>query len=137
MCTRSKTHQKTVTRHVWQDYLELAEDYRYTPLYKAIYERRKETIERCFADAKEKYAMRYTPYRGLSQVSKWVRLKFAAMNLKKLAIRRWQERLPYALSPGFFAILDRLYEMPTFTPLKIPFLRQTEGWLRISRSHPF
>ena len=29
--------------------------------------------------------MRYTPYRGLTQVSKWVRLKFAAMNLKKLA----------------------------------------------------
>ena len=27
--------------------------------------------------------MRYTQYRGLSQVRKWVRLKFAAMNLKK------------------------------------------------------
>ena len=40
------------------------------------------------ADAKEKHAMRYTFYRGLAQVSNWVRLKFAAMNLKKLA--RWK-----------------------------------------------
>ena len=60
------------------------EDIRYTPEYKELYERRKETIERVFADAKEKYAMRYTPYRGLSQVTNWVRLKFAAMNLKSM-----------------------------------------------------
>ncbi len=26
--------------------------------------------------------MRYTQYRGLAQVSNWVKLKFAAMNLK-------------------------------------------------------
>ena len=29
--------------------------------------------------------MRYTQYRGLAQVTNWVKLKFAAMNLKKLA----------------------------------------------------
>ncbi|MCI8525432.1 MAG: IS5/IS1182 family transposase, partial [Oscillospiraceae bacterium] len=39
---------------------------------------------------KEKHGMRYTHYRGLAQVSNWVRLKFAAMNLKKLA--RWKAR---------------------------------------------
>ena len=49
-----------------------------------MYEKRKETIERVFADAKEKYVMRYRPYRGLAQVSKWVKLKFACMNLKKM-----------------------------------------------------
>lgn len=46
---------------------------------------RKEKIERAFADAKEKYAMRYNPYKDLTQVSNLVRLKFASMNLKKLA----------------------------------------------------
>lgn len=40
--------------------------------------------------------MRYTHYRGLAQVSSWVRLKFAAMNLKKLA--RWKTRKRFALS---------------------------------------
>lgn len=36
-----------------------------------------ETIKRVFADAKEKHGMRYTQYRGLAQVTKWVKLKFA------------------------------------------------------------
>ena len=40
---------------------------------------------------KEKHAMRYTQYRGLAQVSNWVKLKFAAINLKKLARWLWQE----------------------------------------------
>ena len=50
---------------------------------------RKETIERAFADAKEKHAMRYTHPRGLAAVTRWVRLKYAAMNLKKMAIWSW------------------------------------------------
>ena len=45
---------------------------------------------------KEKYAMRYTPYRGLSQVTNWVRLKFAAMNLKKYALHRWKRSHQYS-----------------------------------------
>jgi len=34
--------------------------------------------------------MRYTYLRGLGAVSKWVKLKFAAMNLKKMAIWKWK-----------------------------------------------
>jgi transposase len=89
-CTENAKFVKTVAKHIWSDYIEQAEDYRHTPNIKAIYERRKETIERVFADAKEKHAMRYTRYRGLAQVAKWVRLKFAYMNLKKLANRLWK-----------------------------------------------
>ena len=47
-----------------EKYIEQEEDVRHTPKYKAMYDKRKETIERVFADAKEKYAMRYTNYRG-------------------------------------------------------------------------
>ena len=78
---------------IWKDYEELADHARYTPEYRELYQRRKETIERVFADAKEKHAMRYTQYRGLAQVSNWVKLKFAAMNLKKLAKWLCQESL--------------------------------------------
>ena len=88
-CTHSKSCQKTVTKHVWSDYLETVEDYRHTPKYQELYRQRKETIERVFADAKEKHGMRYTLHRGLAQVTNWVKLKFAAMNLKKYAIHRW------------------------------------------------
>lgn len=91
LCTHSRDCTKTVTRHVWADYIELTEDIRHTPKYQELYKQRKETIERVFADAKEKYAMRYTPYRGLAQVQNWVKLKFAAMNLKKFSTRLWKE----------------------------------------------
>ena len=89
LCTQSKDCVKVVTRHIWKDYEELADDARYTPKYQDLYKLRKEKIERVFADAKEKHAMRYTPYTGLTQVTNWVRLKFAAMNLKKLAKWKW------------------------------------------------
>lgn len=85
-CTQSKSHQKTVLKHIWMDYMELVEDIRYTVGIRQLYDKRKETIERCFADAKEKHGMRYTLVRSLSQVAKWVRLKFVAMNLKKYAL---------------------------------------------------
>ena len=47
---------------------------------------------------KQKHAMRYTQYRGLTQVTNWVKLKFAAMNLKKLARWLWKENSPSFLS---------------------------------------
>lgn len=90
LCTESKDYVKTVTKHIWSHYIELAEDIRHTPKYADLYKLRKEKIERVFADAKEKHAMRYTPYTGLAQVSNWVRLKFATMNLKKLAKWKWK-----------------------------------------------
>ncbi len=88
-CTQSKNHQKVVTQHIWDEWVELAEDFRHTPEGRESYQKRKETIERVFADAKEKHAMRYTTIRGLTRVRCWVGLKFAAMNLKKMAL--WAE----------------------------------------------
>jgi len=87
-CTESKNCQKVVTRHVWEDYIELAEDVRHSPNGKEIYTMRGQTIERVFADAKEKHFMRYTHYRGLAKLRMQTLLTFAAMNLKKLA--KWK-----------------------------------------------
>ncbi|MFR5845444.1 MAG: transposase [Oscillospiraceae bacterium] len=104
-CTHSRGCIKTVQRHIWKDYEELADDARYTPAYAQLYKRRKETIERVFADAKEKHAMRYTQYRGLAQVTNWVKLKFVAMNLKKLATWKWRD----LLSLFRFAVFSLIY----------------------------
>ena len=96
-CTESKACQKTVTRHIWESYMELAEDYRHTPEYRDIYKLRSETIERVFADAKEKHAMRYTQLRGLQRVEMQITLTYACMNLKKLAT--WKRRKGMLPSP--------------------------------------
>jgi transposase len=85
-CTNSKTCRKVVTKHIWENYIEQAEDFRHSLPGRKSYSKRGQTIERVFADAKEKHAMRYTMHRGLTRVKNWVRLKFAAMNLKKLAM---------------------------------------------------
>lgn len=90
-CTLSQNQTKIVNRHIWADYMEQAEEYRYIPKYREIYKQRKQTIERVFADAKEKHGMRYTMLRGLKRVTMQVTLTFLCMNLKKLAI--WKRRL--------------------------------------------
>lgn len=84
-CTQSRHSQKIVVKHIWDPYIELAEDFRHSPEGKVSYGLRSQTIERVFADAKEKHGMRYTFHKGLDRVRNWVRLKFAAMNLKKMA----------------------------------------------------
>ena len=88
-CGANEKGQKLLTTHIWQEYLDIVEQLRKTQRGKEIYAMRKQTIERVFADAKEKHAMRYTHHRGLAAVTRWVRLKFAAMNLKKLATWSW------------------------------------------------
>ncbi|WP_242947997.1 transposase, partial [Clostridium baratii] len=52
--------------------------------------RRKETIERVFADAKEKHGMRFTHLRSLVKIKFETTLIFACMNLKKMVNRLWK-----------------------------------------------
>jgi IS5 family transposase len=89
-CTQSKEHKKLIQRHVWENYLEEADHLRHTIENKSIYAKRKETIERVFADAKEKHGMRWTTLRGLKKLSMQAMLTFASMNLKKMANWTWK-----------------------------------------------
>lgn len=89
-CTNSKDYTKLVTRHIWSDYVEEAEHLRHTDTNREIYAQRKETIERVFADMKEKHGMRWTTLRGLKRVSAQAMLVAACMNLKKMANWMWR-----------------------------------------------
>ncbi len=84
-CTESKDHVKTVTRHVWEPYMEMCEDIRLSLGMKELYAQRKETIERLFGTAKENHGFRYTQMYGKARMEMKVGLTFACMNLKKLA----------------------------------------------------
>ena len=92
-CTSSKNFTKVVTQHVWNDYLELATDVRYEIESNDIYAKRKQTIERCFADGKEKHGLRFTRYKGIQRVTQSILLLFASMNFKKMA--KWKAQLGY------------------------------------------
>jgi len=98
-CTMSRDHVKIVTRHVWEDYMEICEDIRYTIGMKELYSQRKQTIERLFGTAKENHGFRYTQLVGKARMEMKVGLTFACMNLKKLAgILRMREEKSLAIA---------------------------------------
>ncbi|MCO4096812.1 transposase, partial [Macrococcus canis] len=84
-CTKSENHTKVITRHIWQENLDIVDDLRFIDTIKNIYSMRSQTIERRFADAKEQHGMRWTKYTGIQKVTMETTLIFACMNLKKLA----------------------------------------------------
>ncbi|MEE4580984.1 IS1182 family transposase [Paenibacillus polymyxa] len=85
-CTQSKNHRKVVTRHVWEDSKEWVRSNRLSPSGKQLYRKRKETIERSFADAKELHGFRYCRLRGLPNVREQALMAAAVQNMKKMAI---------------------------------------------------
>lgn len=85
-CTKSRNHVKVINRHLWERYRERTEEIRHTPKWKEIYPKRKETIERVFAECKENNGLRFTRLKGLKKNQHNAWLIFACHNLKKMAI---------------------------------------------------
>lgn len=85
-CMESRNHQKIINRHLWQDHLDEVDHLRHTDENRQIYAKRKETIERVFADLKHKHGRRWTTLRGKKKLSMQAMLVFAAMNLKNWRI---------------------------------------------------
>jgi hypothetical protein len=84
-CTRSKNHKKVLTRHIWEDSREWVRENRLSPVGKELYQKRKETIERSFADSKQLHGLRYCRFRGRENVQEQVLLTAACQNMKKIA----------------------------------------------------
>jgi Transposase and inactivated derivatives len=102
-CTESREHVKVVTRHIWENYLEVCEDIRHTLGMSDLYKKRKETIERLFGTAKENHGFRYTQMFGKARMEMKVGLTFACMNLKKLAGIKQKRGLLDTLKTFLFA----------------------------------
>jgi len=85
-CTKSANFTKVVTRHIWQDHKDRINSHRYTEQGKEIYRRRKETVERSFADSKQLHGHRYARLRGRGKVFEQCLLCAAVQNMKKIAL---------------------------------------------------
>ena len=85
-CTHSRNHQKVMIRHVWEEDRERINQNRLSDWGKRVYERRRETVERSFADAKQLHGHRYARFRGLSRVQAQCLLAAACQNMKKIAL---------------------------------------------------
>ena len=98
-CLSKKSNKKIVYRHVWEDHKDEVIKFTKTEKGKWLYKRRKETIERSFADSKELHGLRYARFRGIKKVSEQCLLTAAVQNMKKLA---------RVLSHYFFVCLELL-----------------------------
>ncbi len=85
-CTRSVNATKTITRHVWEDSKERTNSHRLSEGGRLIYSRRKETVERSFADAKQLHGYRYARFRGQQKVAAQCLMTATAQNIKKIAL---------------------------------------------------
>lgn len=85
-CTKSENMQKVITRHLYSEAVERANQMRLSCYGKKTYQRRSETVERSFADAKQHHGHRYARYRGLAKVQMQCWLAAAAQNIKKIAL---------------------------------------------------
>ncbi|MCU7558184.1 transposase [Macrococcus capreoli] len=74
-----------VTRHIWQEYLDVVDNLSFIDTIKSIYKLRSQTIERRFADTKEQHGLKWTKHKGIQKVAMETTLIFACINLKKLA----------------------------------------------------
>jgi len=102
MCTQSANQVKTITRHVWERSKERIGKHRLMPRGRALYQHRKATVERSFADAKELHGHRYAKMRGLRKVQEQSLLCAICQNLKKIALIAgvsWKNRLARLLKP--------------------------------------
>lgn len=77
--------QRIIRRHIKEHYADEVRAFMKTQKGKNLYQRRKETIERAFADMKELMGLRYAHYRGSHGVKAQVLITGAAYNVKKIA----------------------------------------------------
>ena len=85
-CLYENADKRIIRLHVWDKELREIDHFtKTTDLGKRIYKRRKETIERAFADLKELHGFRYARFRGLNGIREQSYMSAAAYNMKKIA----------------------------------------------------
>ena len=82
-----KNEKKIIRRHINANYYDEARLRRLSKEGKILYKRRKETVERSFADSKQNHGYRYAQYRGKAKVQSYAWLSCCVQNMKTIALR--------------------------------------------------
>lgn len=102
-CLTGTNKNRTIRRHVWENYKDKVIKFTKSDIGRTIYRRRKETIERSFADSKELHGLRYCYMRGIVKVSEQCLITAAVQNMKKIAM------VLFSLSFRFIRINIHMY----------------------------
>ena len=85
--------------------------------FKDIYPKRKESIERVFADCKEQHNLRFTRVKGLKRNQHQVLMIFACHNLKKMA--NWSWDINQSMAKAKSNLLKFYIKIQNLTKMKI------------------
>ena len=83
-CFSARKTRRLVTRHVWQADLEQEDAFTKGEQGKRIYARRKETIERSFAEAKELHGLRFARMLGILNMYEQSYMTATVQNMKRI-----------------------------------------------------
>ena len=78
---------KIVRRHIREEWNEIFRENRISEEGKELYQKRKEHIERSFADSKQNHGYRYAMYKGIKKNQHYTWLICAAQNMKNIATK--------------------------------------------------
>ncbi len=85
-CFAEKATRRQVQRHLWQDALEQINAFTKSKRGQRLYQWRKETIERSFAEAKENHGFRTARMLGRANMREQSFLTAAVQNMKRIAL---------------------------------------------------
>ena len=78
---------KKILRHIKEEWNEIFRNNRLSEEGKELYKKRKEHVERSFADSKQNHGYRYAMYKGVKKNQHYTWLICAAQNMKNIAIK--------------------------------------------------
>ena len=80
-----------IRRHIKEEWNEIFKKYRLSEEGKELYKRRKEHIERSFADSKQNHGYRYAMYKGVKKNQHYTWLICSAQNMKNIALKKTKD----------------------------------------------
>ena len=100
---------KIVRRHLKEGWNEKFREYRLSKDGKELYKRRKEHVERSFADSKQNHGYRYAMYKGVLKNQHYTWLICAAQKMKNIAIKNDKVGKKPLTLPSYIKDLIKLF----------------------------
>ena len=106
---------KKIRRHIHEEWNEIFRENKLSEEGKELYQRRKEHVERSFADSKQNHGYRYAMYKGVKKNQHYTWLICAAQNMKNIAIKNDNVgRKPLSLSSILYNFIKILKNIINF-----------------------
>ena len=99
---------KIIRRHIHEEWNEQFRDNRLSEKGKELYKRRKEHVERSFADSKQNHGYRYAMYKGIKKNQNYTWLICAAQNMKNIALKKEKVSENSLTNSILLSIIDKI-----------------------------